>query len=44
MYKSKEMQHGTMKASESEPRFIIENDNTHKEAAYKQSNITGIAE
>lgn len=31
--------HATMHASESEPRYVIENEHTHKETAYKRENI-----
>lgn len=31
--------HTTMHASESEPRYVIENEHTHKETAYKRENI-----
>ena len=29
----------TMHASESEPRYVIENEHTHKETVYKRDNI-----
>ena len=32
------------KASEEHPRFIIENDHTHKETAYKRENIIELVE
>ena len=31
--------HSTMHASEAEPRYVIENEHTHKETAYKRENI-----
>ncbi|KAJ3561441.1 hypothetical protein NP233_g10192 [Leucocoprinus birnbaumii] len=31
-------------ASEQEPRFVIRNDNTQKETAYKAGNILGLAD
>lgn len=35
--------HTTVKASEEHPRYVIENDHTHKETAYKLDNIEGKA-
>ncbi|KAF5359491.1 hypothetical protein D9756_002907 [Leucocoprinus leucothites] len=32
------------KASEEEPRYVIKNDNTQKETAYKAGNILGLAD
>ena len=34
--------HAMVRASEDEPRYVIENEHTHKEAAYKPSNIVEI--
>lgn len=34
----------TVKASPEEPRFVIENDNTHKETPYKRENIHRVLE
>lgn len=34
--------HTVVKASEEEPRYVIRNDHTHKEAAYKHENIVEI--
>lgn len=31
--------HATMHATEQEPRYVIENEHTHKETAYKRENI-----
>lgn len=31
--------HPTMHASQEEPRYVIENDHTHKETAYKREHI-----
>ena len=31
--------HATMHASEAEPRYVIENEHTHKETAYKREHI-----
>lgn len=31
--------HATMHASESEPRYLIENEHTHKETPYKREHI-----
>ncbi|KAF9463561.1 hypothetical protein BDZ94DRAFT_1308675 [Collybia nuda] len=31
----------TMRASSNEPRYVIKNDNTGKETAYKEDNILG---
>ncbi|KAG8809131.1 hypothetical protein FRC19_005429, partial [Serendipita sp. 401] len=31
----------TVQASDDEPRFVIRNDNTNKETAYKAQNIIG---
>lgn len=36
--------HATMHASEQEPRYVIENEHTHKETAYKRENIVEKAE
>ena len=36
--------HATMHASETEPRYVIENEHTHKETAYKRENIVEKAE
>lgn len=33
------VRHTTMHASEAEPRYVIENEHTHKETAYKRENI-----
>ncbi|KAJ1305274.1 hypothetical protein OPQ81_000302 [Rhizoctonia solani] len=32
----------TVRASEEEPRYLIKNDNTGKETAYKADNIIGV--
>ncbi|KIJ24310.1 hypothetical protein M422DRAFT_274952 [Sphaerobolus stellatus SS14] len=34
----------TVNASEEEPRYLIKNDNTQKETAYKLDNIMGLAD
>ena len=34
--------HTVVKASEEEPRYVILNEHTHKEAAYKHENIVEI--
>lgn len=36
--------HTTMHASQEEPRYVIENEHTHKETAYKRENIIEKAE
>ena len=36
--------HATMHASEEHPRYVIENEHTHKETAYKLENIIEKAE
>lgn len=36
--------HTVVKATQDEPRYVIENDHTHKEAAYKHENIVEILE
>ena len=36
--------HTTMHASEQEPRYVIENEHTHKETAYKREHIVDKAE
>jgi len=35
---------GLLQASKDEPRYLIRNDNTQKETAYKEDNIMGKAE
>ncbi|KAE9397238.1 hypothetical protein BT96DRAFT_884114 [Gymnopus androsaceus JB14] len=34
----------TVNASEEDPRYVISNDNTGKETAYKEKNIKGVTE